>query len=121
MSHPKKDNHPETDRVRLLEPSFSLYLWVGVVVFMVWVILIATVIPSGYVIPVVIVLSVAPSVAVKPVAHLIAKIAEQKKARPGLWFKADAEREKRRYGPLRAHRLFGHKIGTKKKWTDKPK
>jgi hypothetical protein len=49
------------------------------------------------------------------IAQWIAKRAELSGAQPGSLYEIDVEREKRRYGPLRANRLFGHPIGKSRK------
>jgi hypothetical protein len=45
------------------------------------------------------------------ISEWLAKRAEQAGRQPGVLYEADVKREKRRYGPLRANRLFGHPIG----------
>lgn len=49
------------------------------------------------------------------IAHLITKKAELAGTQPNPLFDIDITREKRRYGPLRANRIFGHPVGGGKK------
>ena len=48
---------------------------------------------------------------VRPIGRAMSQHAEQRRIEPGLWFEIDVDREKERYGPIRAHRLFGHPLG----------
>jgi hypothetical protein len=56
-------------------------------------------------------IGICPLLAVPAISEAICKIAESRGAQPGSWFDADIKREKSRFGPLRAYRLFGHPIG----------
>ena len=55
-----------------------------------------------------------PFVLTNITTEIITRIAEKRNTEPNPWFDADIEREKRRYGPLRAKRKFGHTIGKSK-------
>ena len=43
------------------------------------------------------------------VLRILTKNAERRQRQPDEWYSADAKRERRVYGPLKAYRLFGHK------------
>jgi positive regulator of sigma E activity len=101
--------------IRLLKPSFVLYLLVGILVLIVAFIItyLFTNLATVFVISALIGLS--PLILIKPFAYMIARHAESKGCGLNYWFVPDVEREKLHYGPLRAHRLFGHPIG-RTKW-----
>jgi len=101
--------------IRLLKPSSVLYLFVGVLIFLVALVIVLFFENMGMVFFITALIGVTPFILVKPLAYMIARKAESKGCGLNSWFVPDVEREKLHYGPLRAHRLFGHPIG-RKKW-----
>ena len=101
--------------IRLLKPSSVLYLFVGLLIFLVALAIVLFFKNMGMVFFISALIGVTPFILVKPLAYMIAHKAESKGCRLKSWFVPDVEREKNHYGPLRANRLFGHPIG-RKKW-----
>ena len=112
-------NDPEIIRTRLLKPSGHLYflIVVGNLIVLIliaflflaaetafWAILITLVFGLGFI-----------WMFTEAITDWIAKRAEQSGAHPGVFYEVDVKREKRRYGPFRANRLFGQPIGKSEK------
>jgi hypothetical protein len=102
--------------IRLLKPSFVLYLLVGLLIYIIVSAFVYFILNNvGTIIVISIFFGLSPLVFVKPIAYMIARTAESKGCGLSYWFVPDVEREKKHYGPLRANRLFGHPLG-RKKW-----
>ena len=109
----KSKNHENNDfeRVRLLKPSVALYMVVTVAILLVWICIAFLLLPDEAALLFLALFVLAPVAVINPIAAAIAKRAERSRVKPGGWFEVDIQREKRRYGPLRAKRLFGHPVG----------
>ncbi len=114
MSQEAGPENAEVKRIRLLKPSAALYLVLGLAVLLVWAALAFLLFPLQYALVFLAFFALAPIGVIKPLAFAISKRAEYAQTEKGQWFEFDVEREKRRYGPLRANRRFGHPIGQKK-------
>lgn len=102
---------PSQDRIRLLRPSFALYFVVAGAFSLITALIGTLYTNIDTILFVAWVFGISPAVIAPFVAKAIASVAEQKRYQPNFWFSPDVKREKRRYEPLRSHRLFGHKLG----------
>lgn len=99
------------ERIRLLKPSAELYGAVGLLILAVCAVIWVMCQTYGMALFWTFILGFGPLGLVAPFCSAIAQRAEQRQVGPGTWYAIDVEREKRRYGPLRAHRLFGYPVG----------
>jgi hypothetical protein len=106
---------PES-RARLLKPGLALYALVAPAVLLLLAVFFLFLVPADYYSAFwLISVLVVGSGLTGAIAQFISKRAEQSGTQPGAFLVVDVEREKRRYGPLRANRLFGHSIGREEK------
>lgn len=89
---------------RCLKPSLTLYIVIGTVILFLCGIIFLICKSFGWALIIAAGLGASPLVLVSPVAHQITKSAEYKMIQPNKWFSVDHEKEKLRYGPLRAGR-----------------
>ncbi|MEM7804471.1 MAG: hypothetical protein AAF545_06060 [Pseudomonadota bacterium] len=99
------------ERIRLLKPSAELYVAVGLLIVAIAVVIGLSCRTYGIALFWSLIFGFGPLGLVPLICSALAQRAEQRQVGPGTWYVIDVEREKNRYGPLRAHRLFGHPIG----------
>ena len=110
---------PENAMSRLLKPSSLLYILVvaGNLIALVLIALLFIAAESAF--PAILITLLFGFgfiwMTTEAIAEWIAKHVEQAGVKPGALYEIDVRREKRRYGPLRANRLFGHPIGKSEK------